>query len=453
MNRQARIVIVGAGIAGIATAYHLVENQGMTDVTVIDERSPLTLTSDKGTGCFRNWWPGPDSTMVNLMNRSIELLEDLARKSDNVFGMNQRGYAFLTGRPAEAARMVAEAEEISGLGAGRLRHVESLADYRFSEPEGGGPFMDGADYIDNPGLIRQIFPDATSEAKAALHVRRCGCLTAKPMGLWMLERILARGARLMTATVAGFEVAQNQIRAIRLAAGERVGADVCIIAAGPHLRKIGNMLGLHLPLVNEKHGKITLSDSKKIIQGQLPLLIWNDPVYLAWNEQEKAALTDLEYQFLSQEFPAGVHARTRKSGEGQEILIIWTYDHHQQLDYSPPVFDKFYGEVLIRGLAHLIPAMKAYFGKGPEVWVDGGYYCKTPENRPLIGPTSIDGCYVIGALSGYGVMASQAAGELISLHLAGKELPKYAEMFYLSRYESKEYQNLISKLGQKAGQL
>ena len=35
--------------------------------------APLSLTSDKSTECYRNWWPGPGDAMVRLMNRSIDL--------------------------------------------------------------------------------------------------------------------------------------------------------------------------------------------------------------------------------------------------------------------------------------------------------------------------------------------------------------------------------------------
>ena len=46
-TESANIVIVGAGIAGISAAYHLAVKQGMRNVVMIDERDPLTLTSDK----------------------------------------------------------------------------------------------------------------------------------------------------------------------------------------------------------------------------------------------------------------------------------------------------------------------------------------------------------------------------------------------------------------------
>src|SRR5687768_9886167 len=75
-DTTAEVVICGAGIAGIATAYHLTR-RGVTDVVLVDERPPLSLTSDKSTECYRNWWPGPGDAMVAAMNRSIDLLEEL----------------------------------------------------------------------------------------------------------------------------------------------------------------------------------------------------------------------------------------------------------------------------------------------------------------------------------------------------------------------------------------
>src|SRR3972149_4002682 len=110
-DRTAEIVICGGGIAGIAAAYHLAVQRGVTDGGLVDERPALSLTSDKSTECYRNWWPGPGEAMVALMNRSIDLLEELARESGNVFGMNRRGYLFATADPARAPQFIRRAEE------------------------------------------------------------------------------------------------------------------------------------------------------------------------------------------------------------------------------------------------------------------------------------------------------------------------------------------------------
>ena len=79
------VVICGAGIAGIAAAYHLAARHGLSDVLLVEERSPLMMTSDKSTEAYRNWWPGPGDAMVRFMNRSIDLLEEMADVSGNAF--------------------------------------------------------------------------------------------------------------------------------------------------------------------------------------------------------------------------------------------------------------------------------------------------------------------------------------------------------------------------------
>src|SRR5450756_2055747 len=95
----ADVVICGAGICGIAAAYHLTVTQKIKNVVLIDERPPLTLTSDKSTEAYRNWWPGPGDAMVQLMNRSIDWLERWADATHNRFLLNRRGYAYFTADP------------------------------------------------------------------------------------------------------------------------------------------------------------------------------------------------------------------------------------------------------------------------------------------------------------------------------------------------------------------
>ena len=115
--RTAEVVICGAGIAGISAAYHLTVRHGLRDVVLVDNQPPLSVTSDKSTECYRNWWPGPGDTMVRFMNRGIDLLEELAAESGNVFVMNRRGYAYFTADPKQAAELERGAREVSALGA------------------------------------------------------------------------------------------------------------------------------------------------------------------------------------------------------------------------------------------------------------------------------------------------------------------------------------------------
>src|SRR5689334_24437532 len=130
MRSAADVVICGAGIAGIAAAYHLAVRQRVKRVVLIDERDPLTLTSDKGTQAYRNWWPGPDDTMLRLVSRSIDLLEDSAAECGNTFRMSRRGYVFATADETQAAKLLATARQVADNGMGSVRVHPGAEPYR-----------------------------------------------------------------------------------------------------------------------------------------------------------------------------------------------------------------------------------------------------------------------------------------------------------------------------------
>ena len=87
--------------------------------------------------------------------------------------------------------------------------------------------------------------------------------------------------------------------------------------------------------------------------------------------------------------PAGVHFRPEGGPGAQTLLILWTYDVRPTPAVWPTRFEPEYAEVVVRGLSRMIPGLAAYAGNVGRPYVDGGYYCKTQENRPLIGRLTI----------------------------------------------------------------
>jgi glycine/D-amino acid oxidase-like deaminating enzyme len=96
--------------------------------------------------------------------------------------------------------------------------------------------------------------------------------------------------------------------------------------------------------------------------------------------------------------------------------------------------------------------MRAYFARMQRPQLDGGYYTRTRENRPLIGPMCVEGAYMIGAVSGFGIMSACGTGELLSAHVTGAPLPSYAPAFALERYDDPGYQEKLKEWGD-SGQL
>ena len=449
----AEVVICGAGIAGVSAAYHLAARRGMREIVLVEQGAPLSLTSDKSTEAYRNWWPGPGHQMVQFINRSIDLLEELAQLSNNVFELNRRGYVFLTGDPEQAQTLRETASAISALGAGPVRDHSDLSTYVPSPAEGFEHLPAGADFLTSPDAIQHLFPYLTSEAQAMLHVRRAGWMIPVRLGQWMLDQITAQGGRFRQGKVSRILTSGNRVQGVEVDGKDTVASDRVVIAAGPLLNRVAALAGLELPVTCELHGKIALNDTRGVLPDDAPLLIWNDPVMLPWTDAECDAIRARGETHLLERFPAGVHVRPRGKSPNHELLIIWTYDTHTQEATFPPIFPNEYPEVLIRGLSRLIPGLTAYFGQGATAYTDGGYYCKTSENRPLIGPLPVEGMYVIGALSGFGIMASQAAAELLAAHVTGTSLPDYAPVFRLERYADPAYQALLETGSAWSGQL
>jgi glycine/D-amino acid oxidase-like deaminating enzyme len=457
-DMTASVVICGAGIAGVSAAYHLAVRHGVKNVVLVDERPPLTLTSDKSTECYRNWWPGPGDAMVRFMNRSIDILEELADASGNYFALNRRGYVFLTADETRAESFVESAHSISALGAGPVRvHKTGNSSYRPAQAEGFKDQPTGADILLGAELIREYFPFVTDEVVAVLHPRRCGWLSAQQLGMYLLEEARAHGARLMSGQVTGVSVRGGRVATVHVSrdgGAAHLHTDTFVNAAGPLIKRVGAMLNVELPVFNELHAKVSFNDTMGVVPREVPMMIWSDPMHVPWSEEERADLAlDEETRWLLDEFPAGVHFRPEGLGQSQVLLLLWTYDIEEQEPVWPPTFDDAYPDIVMRGLTRMVPALSAYLERMGKPVVDGGYYCKTQENRPLIGALPVDGAYVTGALSGYGVMASQAAGELLAATITGQDLPEYAPAFALTRYEDPGYRALLANWDATSGQL
>jgi len=445
-TRTADVVICGAGIAGISTAWQLAVKHGMRNVILADPWPPMTLTSDKSTEAYRNWWPGPDNAMVRLMNRSIDLLEGMAAVSDNRFLMNRRGYVYATANPERAESMRNSGVLASSYGAGPLRvHAGGAGgpEYLPAPAEGWNDQPNGADLILDEGLLRETFPYLSPATVAVLHARRCGWFSGQQLGMLMLEEARAAGVEVIEGRVEWIETSGGRVSSIQIGSRSEVisvSAPRFVVTAGPMLKGVGALLGVELPVFSELHLKISIEDHLGVVPRDAPFMIWEDPQHLDWSDEEREFVAELpDGEVLLGEMPAGVHTRIEGGCGSRYLLILWPYHLDPVAENFPLPIPEHYAEICVRGLSTMIPSLSKYVDRMPKPWIDGGYYTKTQDNRPLVGPLPIDGAFVHGALSGYGLMASGATSELAALHITGGKLPEYAGAFHPIRFEDEEY--------------
>ncbi|MEZ4673314.1 MAG: FAD-dependent oxidoreductase [Caldilineaceae bacterium] len=227
-----------------------------------------------------------------------------------------------------------------------------------------------------------------------------------------------------------------------------------INAAGPFLPHIARMAGVDLPVFSVFQQKIAMPDPLGILPRHAPFTIFLDGQEVAWRDEERAFwASDDEYAWLLQHFPGGLHIRPEGSGDSTWIKLGWAINAQAAAPVWSPQGSPEFPELLLRGVARFIPGFARYAGRLPQSLVHyGGYYTKTKENLPLIGPMGVSGSYVVGALSGYGTMAGCAAGELCAQWVTASTLPNYAEVLSLARYAQPRYQAAMALL-ENSGEL
>jgi glycine/D-amino acid oxidase-like deaminating enzyme len=219
-----------------------------------------------------------------------------------------------------------------------------------------------------------------------------------------------------------------------------VSAPAFVSAAGPLQGAVAALLGVELPLHNELHLKASFNDHLGVVPRHAPMLIWNDPLRLPWGADEREALADdPELRYLLEPLPAGAHCRPEGGLGASTLLMLWDYHTGASAPTFPIRSDPQLPELALRGLSTMLPGLAAYLGRLPQTYIDGGYYTRTRENRPIVGPLPIAGAFVIGGLSGFGLMASCGAGELVAAHVLGAALPSYAPDLALARYADPAY--------------
>ena len=432
-------LVIGAGIAGIATACYLSRRPEVGRITLVDRGPPMAFTSAQSGENYRNWWPHP--VMTAFTDLSISLMEEIARVTDNDIGMTRRGYALATRRPEIGDLIDALREGYAEAAGDALRSHEGGDHDRYVRPTAADwrAAPAGVDIVTDRDLIRRTFPSYDPEIAAVLHVRRAGDVNAPRLGQWMLETARAAGATCLNGTVEAVSAIGDGFTAEIAGAGgtRRVAADLVFNAAGPFLADIGRMIGYDLPVRNVRQQKIAFEDRRRVIPRDMPFSIDLDGQVIDWTDDDRALLReDDAAAWLAGPMPGGIHCKPEGGLRGTWVKLGWAYATESSEPSWEPSLDDRFPEVVLRGAARLNPGLEVYYERLPRAMSHyGGYYTMTAENWPLIGPAGPHGSFVVGALSGFGTMAACAAGNLAAALATGGAVPDYAPLLGLARYD------------------
>ncbi|WP_027133855.1 GcvT family protein [Geminicoccus roseus] len=262
MRTQARVVVIGGGIAGVSTLWHLVE-AGWKDLLLL-EKAELTSGSTwhaaGNTPTFSGSW-----SVMRMQAYSLELYRRLAADPEHAVTYHVTGSLRLAQSRdrLDEFRHVAGMARAQGLDFRVLSPSEAKAIHPFLELHGlEGALLDPLDGDIDPSMVTQAL---AKEARAGGAEIRRGCpvtaISRTPGGMWRLE------------TPQGEVLAEHVVNAAGYRAGE-----------------VGAMVGLDLPIVTLEHQYLVTEEIPELAarSGLLPLL--RDPDDSYYLRQERNGL-------------------------------------------------------------------------------------------------------------------------------------------------------------------
>ncbi len=363
LPRTADLVVIGGGIVGAATAF-FASRAGLR--TVVVERRPAlcTLTTPASTGAFRAQFDNPEE--IAMVSESIALFEHFAEATGLPgydLDLHQQGYLWLTTSIQTAARQQALVEQ---------QHAWGLADVEW---------MDG-------DTARARFPYLSREVVGARFRAGDGWLDVRRLTMGYAIAAAQRGASFVVNTeVTGFDIVSGRLRGVSTSRGP-VSAGGAVIAAGPFSGVVAAMAGLELPLSLVRRQKLIMPDVPEAPPGA-PMTIDEDTsahwrpamrgAYLLWTAPGIPPGPPLEDVPISADFAFG--------------LLDPASDH---------------------SVARISPFWRDVWARQTSHWfVQAGQYDYTPDHRPYLGPTSVQGLYLNCGYSGHGIMASGGGTRLV----------------------------------------
>ncbi|MGH8861886.1 MAG: NAD(P)/FAD-dependent oxidoreductase [Jatrophihabitantaceae bacterium] len=223
LPRRARYVVIGAGIHGLSTAWHLAselaargEGSG-ADVVVLDKDAPGAGASGIACGVVRNNYLQP--AMRELMAHSVSVWESDPR----AFAYHPVGYLQISPE---------------------VMHADVAAIHAQQQAIGyPSTFVEGAD--EARSYLRSIFPDWQAQhITSVLHEHRGGYAHNRASMRGLVAKAAAAGVRIVPGTrVTQLRVTDGRVAAVETTAGA-IECESVVVAAGPWIRDVWRMLDL-----------------------------------------------------------------------------------------------------------------------------------------------------------------------------------------------------------------
>jgi sarcosine oxidase subunit beta len=366
------VVIVGAGSHGLATAYYLAKNHGITNVAVLEQSYIGSGAAGRNTTIIRSNYRTPEGAA--FYKRSVELYEGLSRELDFNLLFSQQGHLTLAHSDRSLITMTERAEVNQLLGIdSRVVHPDKVArlcpELDLSQ-DVTWPIM-GALYHPPGGIIRH---DAV---------------------VWGFARGAdRRGVEIHPYTeVTGIDVREGRVRRVRTTRGD-VEADAVVSAVAGWSTLVCGLAGVPLPITTH------------ILQAFVtePVKPFLDVIVVS----------------------AQMHVYVSQTDRG-EILVgaeIEPYTTYRTTSTFP------FLEYSARHTLELFPQLENL--KVLRQWT--GLCDLSPDYSPILGKTEVESFHLSAGWGTYGFKAAPIVGTTLAELVASGRTPDLIAPFALERF-------------------
>lgn len=374
--RTADVVIIGGGVTGASTAFHLTR-RGVRDVIVVDKGAIASGGTGKSSACVRQHYSTAET--CRMIRYSLDFFQHFAERTDGgSCGFRPTGY--LLGVD-ERMRAPMEASVALQRSVGIDTRLVSPAEMRELEPRLRADDLVAGCYEPASGYCNPV-ETAQGFARAA-H---------------------AAGARILEDTaVVGLLVDGDRVRGVHTAAGDLL-APVVVNAAGLWSARVSALAGVALPISVCRH-KISI---------------------VTWPEADRRP-HPMVYDFVT-----NIYTRP----EMHDHLLVGGLDADEAHDVADP--DSYKEGVSLDESTDALARVSHRFPVLADGRIARGYagcFDVTPDWHPILDRVGPEGYHVAAGFSGHGFKLSPAVGHLVAtLIVEGPSGHPDLSTFRLSRF-------------------
>ncbi|NUR85989.1 MAG: sarcosine oxidase subunit beta family protein [Nonomuraea sp.] len=366
------VVIVGGGGHGLATAYYLAKNHGITNVAVLEKGWLAGGNMARNTTIIRSNYLWDESAAI--YEHALKLWEGLSDELDYDLQFSQRGV---------------------------LNLAHSVGDVREGKRRVNANLLNGVDaeWLE-PEEVKKFCPIVNVSDRARYPVmgatlQRRGGIAKHDHVAWALARKAdAYGVDLIQNTeVTGFEITNNRVTAVKTTRGRIAAGKVALAAAG-HTSVLAEQAGIRLPL--QSHPLQALVS--ELLEPVLDCVVMSNAVHVYVSQAHKGELV----------MGAGIDAYNSYGQRGAFHVI------EAQMAAALELFPVFSRVRVLRTWAGIVDV--------------------SPDASPIIGRTPVDELYINAGWGTGGFKATPGCGWVYADTIANGTPHPLAVPYALERF-------------------